>query len=108
VIAFLTVMLVSPLVSPKEGSSQDLRPYEPPSARPPRQDLYQSPAQMPRPTVDEAVYERFRNDVQKMTPANRKRLTDAIQQRLERAREAGRTEEVRHNERLLGILGSLR
>jgi hypothetical protein len=58
--------------------------------------------------VDEAVYERFRSDVLLMDPPTRRRLTDAIQKRLDRARQENRDEEARYNERLLGILGSIR
>jgi hypothetical protein len=61
-----------------------------------------------RPTVDEAVYERFRADVQKLEPTARKKLAEVLQQQLQQARQEGRYEEVRYNERLLGILESIR
>jgi len=106
--AKVIVLVVMMLLCPKESTSQALRPYEPPGIRLQPQDSYQSPAQMARPRVNEEVYGQFRTEVRQMTSANRKRLTDAVQQRLDRARQAGRSEEVIHNERLLGILGSIR
>ena len=102
------IFLIAMLMGLKSSAAQDLRPYEPPGTRLPRQDINQSPAQTVRPPVNDAVYEQFRAEVQRMTPTTRKRLTEAVQLRLERAREAGRSEEVTHNERLLGILGSIR
>src|SRR5262245_28536930 len=86
IISAVIVMLVG-VVSP-----QPLRPYEPPGMRPPPYQQYQAP---PRPAVDEAVYEQFRADVQKMTLPERKKLEDGLRERRERARQEGRDEEVR-------------
>jgi hypothetical protein len=99
-------VLVAVFLSAAPARPQALRPYDPPSTRLQRAEPYQAPA--PRALVDEAVYERFRADVQKMDPTTRKKLADALRQRLDRARQASREAEVRHDERLLGILGSLR
>ena len=105
-----TILIISTLIVMSVGvvSPQPLRPYEPPSIRSPEYQQYQAPPLTLRPTVDEAVYERFRTDVQKMAPPERKKLEDSLRERLERARQAGRDGEIRHNERLLEILASIR
>lgn len=100
-------LVVATLVAPA-ASAQELRPYQPPSGRSLRFDQLQGAAQSSAPVVDEAVYERFRVDVQRMDAASRMRLATALQQRLDRARQDQRYEEARYNERLLGILGSIR
>jgi hypothetical protein len=104
----MTIFLAVLLVSAGAARGQELRPYEPPPSRVPRIEQHQAPVKAAPPSVDEAVYERFRSDVQMMDPPTRRRLTDAIQKRLDRARQENRDEEARYNERLLGILGSIR
>jgi hypothetical protein len=102
-----TILIISAVIVMSVGvvSPQPLRPYDPPGFRP---QQFQAPPPTPRPAVDEAVYERFRVDVQNMAPPERKKLEDSLRERRERARQEGRDEEVRHNERLLGILASVR
>jgi hypothetical protein len=85
------------------ASAQDLRPYEPPSTRIPRYQQ-QAPSSAPRLTVDDTVYERFRNDIQNMDPTEQKKLAASLRQQLKRAQQEGRYGEARYHERLLEIL----